>query len=367
VRRRLADVAAELSTARQLVSQAQSGIALRTLELGDVHACAAGVSQSVSMLESGRQAGAVAALSAVAPVCEGLLSTQAGGPVYPFDFADPDIVVVKGVAYAYGTNSTAGNIQIMESSDLVHWKKAGNALPALPRWARPGSTWAPAVIHLKHSYVLYYAAQRASDAKQCLSVATARRPQGPFVDATTAPLACQTALGGSIDPSPYLDAAGNPYLAWKSNGVSGQAPAIWAQALTPRGTSLKGSGPTVLLQPTEAWEGSVVEAPSMTLSGGSYFLFYSGNNWDSADYAIGVARCPGPLGPCSKPQASPLLASQPDFAGPGGEDVFTDAQGHLEMAFAAWLPGAVGYPHSRLLFIRQLVVTDGLPRLGAPS
>ena len=43
--------------------------------------------------------------------------------------------------------------------------------------------------------------------------------------------------------------------------------------------------------------------------------------------------------------------------------VFTDKQGQLQMAFQAWLPGAVGYPHPRLLFIRPLDVADGIPQV----
>jgi hypothetical protein len=357
----LTRVTTELSAARQELARARAGMASGAVELGAVHSCAGGVSRSVSALQKGDQGLAVAVLSSVAAVCENMLGPGTGGPVYPFDFADPDIVMARGVYYAYGTNSTAGNIQIMESSDLVTWRKAGDALPTLASWAAPGDTWAPAVIKLKRSYVLYYTAATAGGRIQCLSVATARRPGGPFTDHSKAPLECQPGLGGSIDPSPYLDAGGHPYLAWKSNGAGGQPATIWAQALDPQGTALTGAGPTELLRPTEAWEGSVVEAPSMVAVDGSYFLFYSGNNWDSGNYAIGVAHCAGVLGPCGKPLAGPLFGSQTNLEGPGGETVFTDGQGQLEMAFSAWLPGAVGYPHPRLLFTRPLVVTDGLP------
>ena len=90
----------------------------------------------------------------------------------------------------------------MESTDLQTWKKAGDALPTLASWAAPGATWAPAVIHLKHSYLLYYTTTSARSRVQCLSVATAKRPGGPFTDSTTAPLVCQPGLGGSIDPTP---------------------------------------------------------------------------------------------------------------------------------------------------------------------
>jgi predicted GH43/DUF377 family glycosyl hydrolase len=365
-RRSLSRVTAELTSARGLLGLARSGVASGDIEIGDVHACASGVNRSATALQDGNQSGAVAELSAVAPVCENILGSQSGGPVYPFDFADPDIVVAKGTYYAYGTNSTAGNIQIMKSTDLEHWTKAGDALPTLASWAAPGDTWAPAVISLKRSYVLYYTAAVAGTKTQCISVATARRPEGPFVDTSTAPLVCQPTLGGSIDPSPLLDAAGHPYLVWKSNGNGAQPATIWAQALDPQGTALQGAGPTELLRPSQPWEGSVVEAPSMTWVDGSYWLFYSGNNWDAADYAIGVARCAGVLGPCVKPSAGPVLGSQPNLEGPGGEDVFTDTRGNLEMAFQAWLPGAVGYPHMRLLFVRPVTVVAGIPRVQSP-
>jgi len=364
--RSLGQVTGEISSAQRLLSQSRTGMAARTVALVDVHSCAGGVSRSVAALQAGKQKQAVAALSSVAAACEGMLGSGDGGPVYPFDFADPDILVVKGTYYAYGTNSTDGNVQIMESTDLSHWAKAGDALPTLPSWAAPGYTWAPAVVHLKRSYVLYYTAALSGSRLPCVSVATARRPQGPFTDTTRGPLVCQRTLGGSIDPSPYLDGAGRPYLAWKSNGFGAQTAAIWAQALDPQGTALRGSGPSELLRPSRPWEGSVVEAPSMVTVNGTYDLFYSGNNWNSADYAIGVAHCAGVLGPCTTSLSGPLLGSQPNLEGPGGESVFTDAQGDLEMAFQAWLPGAVGYPHPRLLFIRPLAVTGGVPVVEPP-
>ena len=361
--RSLTQVTSELASAKVQLAQSQTGVTSGDVALVAVHSCAGGVSRSVSALSAGNQRLAVADLSSVAAVCENMLDSSAGGPVYPFDFADPDVIVAKGTYYAYGTNSTAGNIQIMESSDLLDWRKAGDALPTLASWATPGFTWAPAVIHVRRSYLLYYTAATAGSKVQCISVATAKKPQGPFTDTTKAPLECQPDLGGSIDPAPFFTATGRLYLAWKSIGGSGQPPTIWAQALDPQGTVLESPGPSVLLRPSQSWEGSVVEAPSMVLDDGSYFLFYSGNNWDSADYAIGVARCSGPLGPCVKPLSGPLYASQPNLEGPGGEMVFTDKQGQLQMAFQAWLPGAVGYPHPRLLFIRPLDVADGIPQV----
>lgn len=47
----------------------------------------------------------------------------------------------------YRTNNIdgAGDIQVIRPSDLVGWQLVDNALPTLPAWAVPGSTWAPSV------------------------------------------------------------------------------------------------------------------------------------------------------------------------------------------------------------------------------
>ena len=46
------------------------------------------------------------------------------------------------------------------------------------------------------------------------------------------------------------------------------------------------------------------------------------------------------------------------MAGPGGESVFADSAGNFWIAFHAWVPGAVGFPNSRDLYIRPLTFSD---------
>ena len=124
-------------------------------------------------------------------------------------------------------------------------------------------------------------------------MATASQPQGPFRDQSTAPLECQKSLGGSIDPSSFIDTNGTPYLVWKSGGPGSSK--IWSEQLAPSGTAFApGASPTSLLVPDQAWEGGTVEAPDLVTTGGRYFLFFSGNDWNSANYAVGVATCIGP-------------------------------------------------------------------------
>ena len=81
---------------------------------------------------------------------------------------------------------------------------------------------------------------------------------------------------------------------------------------------------------------------------GAYVLFYSGGWWESDRYAIGYATGPGPLGPFRKEtETGPWLASEPGMAGPGGAEVFTDADGDWRIAFHAWTPPQVGYEARR--------------------
>ena len=324
------------------------GVGINTLQT-----CLGGVKSAFSQITSLNNAQAAKDISGVSGACTQLAGGTSTGLVYPFDFPDPSVILVGRTYYAYATNSVAGNIQIIDSPDLMHWTAIGNALPSLPAWAAPNNTWAPAVAMIGGSFVLYYAADVTGGTSECISVATASQPQGPFNDTSTAPLECQKALGGSIDPAAFIDTNGTPYLVWKS-GAPGSS-TIWSEQLNPSGTAfVAGANPTALLVPDQPWESGTVEAPELVTTGGHYYLFYSGNDWNTSNYAVGVAICTGPLGPCSDASPKPILSSGRGVAGPGGEWVFADAGGNFWMAFHAWVPGAVGFPNSRDLYLRRL-------------
>jgi beta-xylosidase len=349
-------VTAEAGLANANQNLASQGVAIATLDN-----CLAGVERALNQIAVGDSGGAVTSLADVSSSCQALQGQGKGGPVFAFDFPDPDVIRVGSVYYGYATNSAAGNIQMIQSTDLVRWTVDGNALPHLAVWARSGGTWAPGVFELNGTFLLYYAVVDGITGKECISVSVAADPQGPFIDNSTAPLVCQLDLGGSIDPSPLLDTSGIPYLVWKSQGTTGQPSAIWSQQLTADGTGLAGAEAQILIRPSQSWEGDVVEGPFMFLWSGHYYLFYSANNWDSANYAIGVATCQGPTGPCAKPLDHALFNSQEGIAGPGGPSLVSDQGGQLWLAFHAYLPTAVGYPNSRLLFLRQVTLSDNIP------
>jgi len=291
-------------------------------------------------------------------------------PVHPGDFADPFVLWAGGAYYAYATQVGSVNVQVMRSSDLGVWEHLGDALPSLPAWAQPGWTWSPVVLPRGETYVLYYAVREPRSGRQAISVAVADRPEGPFVDATTGPLVFQLERGGSIDPSPFVDVDGTPYLLWKSEENALDRPSsLWAQPLAPDGLALIGQ-PTELLRQDRRWERPLVEAPSMFEIAGEYHLFYSANRWESGRYAVGHAVGPRVTGPFTKRTTRrPLIAGGEDLAGPGGQEFFLDADGMLRVAFHAWTPGTIGYASggARSLRIAAIEIVDGRPELRAST
>ena len=69
------------------------------------------------------KSGATADISSASGACLTLEGGANSGLVYPFDFPDPFVLRVGGLYVAYATNSVEGNIQIIESTDLVHWSQ----------------------------------------------------------------------------------------------------------------------------------------------------------------------------------------------------------------------------------------------------
>jgi len=311
--------------------------------------------------------GTAAAASAPGPRTASVIVTAA---VYDHDAPDPDIIRVGPTYYVYTTAGNSGHIPVLSSTDLQHWTNLGDALPVLPSWEKPGQTWAPGVVLLDGVYVMYYATQRRGDGEECISEARAASPAGPFTDTSIQPLICQTSIGGSLDPQPFLDPSGTAYLYWKSNGGDGALPIagdIWVAQLSADGSAVVGDE-VHLLTETQSWE-STVENPAMVYEQGSYVLFYSGGLWNSAGYGVGYAVCAGPVGPCTKPEQSPVLHSDSVRLGPGGESLVTDAGGNWWMAYAAWDGPASDYSYQagefRSLWLAPVSFTGSTPDIAA--
>ena len=279
------------------------------------------------------------------------VSVDPGRLALAADFPDPFLLAVTGGTLAYATNSEERrvNVQLAFSADLKAWKLlATDALPVLPRWAKTGYTWAPEVMAVGGRYALYFTARERASGLQCVGVATAASPLGPFASGARAPLVCQRELGGSIDPSPFRDADGRLFLLVKNDGNNPRAnkPAtLWSLPLSADGLSVGGPA-AALLSNTEGWEGRVVEAPAMIRAGTRYLLLFSANDfgwqrWQpQSAYAMGYALCDGPAGPCRLGRHNPLLASQTTgpggcLSGPGHQAVLPLGD-RLVLAYHAW-------------------------------
>src|SRR5688572_8355087 len=292
-------------------------------------------------------------------------------PVFPEDFPDPYILVTEDAYYGYATtNGSTINIRVIRSEDLVTWEELGDALPALPEWAmlNSGYTWAPGVLQIEDQFLMYYVAREEDIDRQCIGVAVSDDPDGPFIDPNDEAFICQANLGGSIDAHPFQDDDGKLYLLWKNDGnCCGFEVALWIQELSPDGMNLIGE-PVKLIERDQPWERPLIENPAMVLHNDRYYLFYSGNWWESHEYAIGYAVCETVTGPCEKPLSEPWFKFKPPVMGPGGEAFFTDTEGNLWMAYHAWTGADVGYPSGKRSLHIDLVTFEGdTPVTNGPS
>jgi beta-xylosidase len=287
-------------------------------------------------------------------------------PVYEDNFPDPHVILVDGTYYAYATNDNDGNVQTLRSKDLVEWTEGPDALPELGPWSYPGKTWAPEVLALENgTFVLYYTANAADFGRQCIGVAVARKPEGPFVDKAKKPFVCQDDEGGSIDAAAFRDDDGSLYLLWKNDGnCCGMDTWIYSQRLSADGRKLVGK-PARLVKQDAVWEGNLVEAPTLWKEEGRYYLFFSANAFDSDAYAVGYATCDAPLGPCEDAPENPILKSACDASGPGHQTIVRDDDDETWFVYHAW--PADGSTDRRVMWIDPLVWEDGKPVVEGPT
>ena len=317
-----------------------------------------------------------------------------GEPIFNGDFADPFALVDGDSVYAYATTTTGSAHFAPAHIPVIAITRAtgfaghylGDALPTVPAWTVPDYQWAPSVwARPDGRFVLYYATPathpidciakittpgcvetiHGPNTAMCISRATSTDPAGPFVDDSSFPFICPYAHGGAIDPSVYVRADGTPWLLWKSDGDCCDQPTfVYSQQLSPDGLSTVGP-PHLLIGATQAWEGGLVEAPSMIKEGSVYWLFYSANLWGTPNYSIGIAACTTVTGPCAKPldRAWHTSTNSADGQGYGGSEFFQTGD-LIWMVHHGLVPGQSGdYAHRRLYVDLLDFPPTGLPRV----
>src|SRR5437588_4801200 len=241
---------------------------------------------NLSCREMGTALWTIAALIALGSCAAAAQPSRATytNPVLDADFPDPTVIrAPDGYYYGYATQTQRGgkwvNIQLARSTDLVHWRYYGDALPAKPGWAaKTQDFWAPHVQRDGRRYILYFSAKPdTSDDRHgmCLGVATATSPLGPFVD-TGRPLLCGAGFV-NIDPMAFDDPVTGKHLLYWGSGFQ----PIRVQELGPdRMSFADGSQPLDLIWPNGE-KGAfprLVEASWLLHHEDHYYLFYSGDN-----------------------------------------------------------------------------------------
>lgn len=291
-------------------------------------------------------------------------------PVLAQDFADP--TVIRGADRKLYAFATGGTIQRAWSTDLVHWKMLGNAMPAKPTWANAKNAfWAPHVVEHGGTYYLYFSAeQNAGTGSFCIGVATAKGPDQPFVDVGT-PIVCGPSFV-HIDPMAYDDpTTGEPLLYWGSGFQ-----AIRVQKLAADRVHLApGSQPKDMLVPSARPYERLIEAAWLHAHAGTFYLFSSGDDCCGGPngpphYAVMVSRAKSPtgpfedFGPSTGAPDSTILVGNGRWLGPGHNAVITDDAGTEWMVYHSFDKTK---PGGRLLLIDPIAYVNGWPSIAGRS
>jgi beta-xylosidase len=201
-----------------------------------------------------------------------------------------------------------------------------------------------------------------------VGVAVADSPEGPFVDDGDEPLVCQPDLGGTIDASVVRDVDDSLWLIYKNDGnCCGMATRFFMRQLAEDGLSFAGEEIEVEGVRNDApWEGGVVEAPTIWFHDGTYYLFFSANDYASVHYAVGYATSDVLTGPYVDAEENPILATKeglPTGFGPGHQTLIEDRDGDLWMVYHAWDDSFLG----RQVWIDELVFEGGKPVVKGPD
>lgn len=331
-----------------------------------------------------RMLGAVAAVAALATatacqptvVVGNVQIRNAANAPRVWDNSDPAVLVVGGKTYLYGSSNNK-KVPVREVTSFngtvdqsrTQWNSgARDAMHVRPEWVNPSKhggswqIWAPSVMKIGTRYVMYFSANRGGASNQrddqCIGMATAGSPTGPFVPFRT-PVYCglKTEPGanswgrGALDPEPFRAPDGSLYLLVSLSLTKGNIGVI---RLNRDGLVVGGTNaPTKILasQSLRYHDGidngsidygkAFLENPTMHYDAATktYLLFYSAGQWYTPDYLTGFARCATPEGPCVLDGRGPFLKSGSGRVGAGGMTVFKDPSGTLRVAYATWRAG----------------------------
>lgn len=291
-------------------------------------------------------------------------------PVIDRNMPDPFVLDTGERYYLYSTTNINDNYPYATSDDLVTWEQQGDAMPRLPGWAN-GNTWAPEVTRTSAGYVMYFTARAPGMTRpdgagaQCVGVGFSEDPGGPFVSEADEPLVCQLDLGGTIDASIVRDQDDSLWLIYKNDGnCCGIPTRFYMRLMSEDGLTFAGEEVEVEgVVNDQPWEGNVVEAPTIHFHDGTYYLFYSANDYAGPRYAVGYATSDTLTGPYVDADENPILETENTAIGPGHQSIIADRDGDLWLVYHAWEYTL----RERKVWIDELRFEDGRPVIDGPD
>lgn len=225
-----------------------------------------------------------------------------------FDGADPFLLSHNGKYYLYCTNEGRADdgFYVYDSEDFSHWEEKGLCLD---KKDAVGNSWfwAPEVYRYKGKFYMLYSCEVH------LEIAVSDSPLGPFRKLIDRPLRKKEAIDGHL----LFDADGNIYLYFVDLEDGNR---IFVGKMSEDLTKIETEYKNPLIFAEKRWEtvdGRVTEGPFVLCHKGLYYLFYSANNTQCKDYAIGYAVSKSPLGPFVKYEENPILHDPLDLHGTG--------------------------------------------------
>jgi arabinan endo-1,5-alpha-L-arabinosidase len=310
---------------------------------------------------------AIAALTAiVAALAIAGAPASALGDSYDWaDTPDPFVLHDGGRYYAYSTNADVrrcdgshGRMYVPHRSSTVlhsmgtpaHPACFADVLPGGPgAWATKSTyfVWAPTVFRNPDNsryFVLLYTAQVRGTNKMCIGRATASAAGGPFTAQST-PLICPSGNNWALDPNVYVTpGSGNVWVQWRQDASATES-RIYGAEYSHTGVTRLTSARELYSSNQISWDAGTVENPAFDPQGVNNYLFFSGNVWNSNNYATGFADCGtwiGSGGVCStlystskpwigysKRSGGTGISPPDDVPGPGGMSFVSESSGGL--------------------------------------
>jgi len=244
--------------------------------------------------------------------------------------ADPTIFCEDGIYYLYGTGGKDGFL-VYRSTDLKKWEgpcgaSDGYALKKGDSFGNEGF-WAPQIFKYNSKYYMAYTAD------EFIAIASGDHPLGPFRQEKIAKLPADIR---QIDPYVFFDDDGKIYL-YHVRLTDGNR--LFVAELNNSLTDIIPETLTECIIAEKEWEHThkdkyswpVAEGPTIIKRDGTYYFFYSANDFRNVDYAVGYAMSKSPYGPWEKYKGNPIIDRHMLLQnGTGHGDLFIDKENNLK-------------------------------------